>query len=407
MRDAPLKTLTTFWSDPARRTVLLLAIAQASFMSVQSAGIATTPLAGHMLLTLDKQWATLPVFLTHLGIMATTVPASFLMKRIGRRGGFSIGAMIGIASGLVSTLAIYQQSFSLLCVGAFAQGMAAAFAWYFRFAAAEVADEAFKPKAISLVMAGGLVAGLLGPQVAKDALNWLAPVTFAGIYVMIALFSAAVLVIVQGLKIPQPSAEEREGKGRPLSVIIREPRFITALTSSMFGYAVMTLIMASSPLAMLACGFGFADSASVIQVHVVAMFAPAFFTGHLITRFGVLPVIATGALLQALCAVVHLAGIAFENFFAGLALLGLGWSFTFIGGTTLLTSVYSPQEKAKVQAAHDFAVYGATAAAAAAAGFMSHQAGWAAINIAALPLMALVIGATLWLGYRQSRRAPA
>jgi MFS family permease len=380
-------------------------------MSVQAMGIAATPLAAYMLLGPDDKWlATAPVFLVHLGIMGTTIPASLLMGLIGRRAGFSIGALFGILSGVVACAAMYRQSFPLLCLAALFQGMQAAFFWYFRLAAADATEPAFRAKAISFVMAGGVLAGFLGPQVAKWSVDWLAPVTFAGVYMAMAGFSVAVLALVQLVRIPRLSAADRAANGRPMTEIMRQPTYRVALAASVFGYAVMTLTMSATPLAMLACGFGFADSATVIQAHIIGMFLPSFFTGHLINRFGVLPVIAAGGLIEVGCALVNLAGVGFGNFLIANVLVGLGWNFAYVGGSTLLTSTYTPAERAKVQASHDFTVYAATASAAALSGVLAAKAGWIVINLAALPLMAVVTGAALWLmahERRATRTAPA
>jgi MFS family permease len=389
----------------ARWNVALLATCQALFMCVMTMAIATTPLAGHALLGVDKTLATLPLVLNHVGIMLTTIPASLLMARIGRRAGFSIGTLLSIASGAVSVAAIYQQSFWGLCAGALLQGMAAAFAWYYRFAAADAADDAFRAKAISLVMAGGIVAGFVGPQVAKWAVGWLDPVIFAGVYLMVMAFSAVSFLVVQFIRIPPLAVEDRKSSGRPMREIARQPAYIVALISSMFGYGVMTLVMSATPLAMLACGFQFNDSATVIQAHVVAMFLPAFFTGHLINRFGVLPIIATGAFIQIGCSLVNLAGVDFMNFFVANIFVGLGWNFTFVGGTTLLTTTYRPAERAKVQASHDFLVYSTTALAAGLSGVLQAGPGWQVINIASLPMMAIVMIAAIWLINYQRRQA--
>ena len=403
--EAPAPTSTY------RRNVLVLAVAQALFMCTQSMGIATTPLAGHSLLGVDKSLATLPIFLNHAGIMLTTIPASLLMGRIGRRAGFTIGAVLAIAFGLLAAYAVLIRSFELLCVSALLQGSAAAFAWYYRFAAADTSPDEFKPKAISYVMAGGIAAGLIGPQIAKWTVDWFAPVTFMGVYVAISMTGASSVMLMQFLRIPRLTSAERAEGGRPLSEIARQPAYIAALISSMFGYGVMTLVMSATPLAMLACGFNFADSATVIQVHIIAMFLPSFFTGHLIQKFGVLTIIASGALIQVGCAVVNIAGIDFANFLVANALVGLGWNFTYVGGSTLLTRTYRPAERARVQASHDFVVYATTATAAALAGFLQQKSGWMAINIAALPLMGIVMATMLWLGLRERReartRAPA
>ena len=310
-------------------------------MSVQTMGIATTPLAAHAML-IDKSLATVPTFLQHAGLMATTIPASLLMAWIGRRGGFTVGALTGIGAGIISFLAILWQNFALLCIGGFLQGAAASFAWYFRFAAADASQPAFKPKAISLVMAGGVLAAFMGPMTAKWAVDWLEPLTFAGCYVMMAIFSAAVLLVVQAVRIPGLTAAEKSEGGRPMREIIRQPAYVVALISSMFGYGVMTLVMSATPLAMLACGFKFGDSATVITAHVVAMFLPSFFTGHLITRFGVLPIMIAGALISTGCGVVNLLGVDYWNFFLANILVGLGWNFMYVGGSTLLTTTYRP-----------------------------------------------------------------
>jgi MFS family permease len=407
-----------------RRNIGILAIAQALFQSVQGMAIATTPLAALTVLgsgTLwvgepqfrwlglsnDAQLATVPIFLAHLGLMTTTIPASLLMARLGRRAGFTVGGLAGVLSGLISLAGIFQQSFALMCLGAFFQGVAGAFAWYFRFAAADAADATYKAKAISLVMAGGVLAGLIGPQTAKWSVDLLAPVTFAGVYVMVAVFSALIILAVQALDIPNLTAAQKAEGGRPLLVIMRQPTYVVALTASMFGFAVMTLVMAATPLAMHACGYKFNDSATVIQAHSIAMFLPSFFTGHLISRFGVLRIIIAGALLELGCALVNLAGIDFWHFFIANILVGLGWNFCFVGGTTLLTETYRPVERAKAQGAHDFIVYGATATAALSSGLLQAGPGWALVNIMAMPLMAIVAFAALWLTAHRQRSATA
>jgi MFS family permease len=392
--------------SPMRANVALLALCQALMMSVQGMGIATTPLAGYALLGADKTLATVPLVLVHIGLMATTIPASLLMGWIGRRGGFSVGATAGMVAGAVSTWAIFEQSFLLLCLGAFFQGAAAAFAWYFRFAAADTADAAFRPKAISLVLAGGVIAGFAGPELSKWSKDLLAPVTFAGIYAMFIVLSGLMLLVVQGLRIPRLTAAERKEGGRPMAEIARQPAYVIAVVSSMLGYGVMTLVMSATPLAMLDCGFGFNDSATVIQAHIVAMFLPSFFTGYLIARFGVLNIIAVGAVLQLVCAAVNLTGIEFGHFLIANILVGLGWNFTFIGGSTLLTTTYRPAERAKAQASHDFIVYATTATAAGLSGLLHASVGWMVVNVAAMPMTAIMLAAVLWLASYQRRLAP-
>jgi len=389
---------------PVRRNVSLLALLQGLFMSVQAMGIATTPLAAFSLLGADKSLATVPIFLAHAGIMLTTIPASFLMDRIGRRGGFTVGIGLGLLFGAIAAYAVWIRSFEVLCIAAFLQGMSAAFAWYYRFAAADSSPVDFKARAISYVMLGGVIAGFAGPQIAKWTVDWFAPVAFMGVYVSICIVSVVSALVVQGIRIPRLTAVERASGGRPMREIARQPTYRVALISSMLGYGVMTLVMSATPLAMLACGYGFPDSATVIQVHIIAMFLPSFFTGSLIQRFGELPIIAAGALIQLACALVNLAGIDFWNFLIANLFVGLGWNFTFVGGSTLLTRTYQPAERAKVQASHDFTVYATTATAAALAGFLQQRAGWTVLNLAAIPLMATVVIATIWLA-RHLRKA--
>lgn len=383
-----------------RRNVPLLSIAQGMFMTVQSMGTVTLPLAA--LAMLEQKWlATMPLFLNHAGIMAMTIPASLLMARIGRRWGFTIGAMLSVLFGTIAAVAVWHRSFELLCLAAFLKGSAAAFAHYYRFAAADVSPLSLKPRAISYVMAGGIAAGFIGPELAKRTVDWFAPVTFMGVFVALSIIAAASLLLLQTLRIPPLTVQEKAKGGRPMREIVRQPAYITAVMSSMFGYAVMTLVMTSTPLAIVACGYGFYESATVIQWHIIAMFVPSFFTGHLIQRVGVLPVIGTGALIELGCALVNLAGVDFWNFLIANVLVGLGWNFAYVGGSTLLTRTYEPIERAKVQASHDFMVYAMTATAALASGVMHASAGWSAINYATLPLMASIVLATIWLAARQ------
>ena len=386
-----------------RRNVPLLIAAQALFMSTQTMAIATTPLAALAMLE-QKSLATVPIFLSHAGIMVTTIPASLLMARIGRRAGFTVGALLAILFGLAGAAAVWTQRFELLCLAAFLQGASAAHAWYYRFAAADVSPPALKPRAISYVMAGGVASGFIGPEIAKATVDLFAPTTFLGVYLAVSLVGLTSMVLLQALSIPRLSAAEQAKGGRPIAVIARQPAFVVALISSMLGYGVMTLVMSATPLAMVACGYRFGDSATVIQWHIIAMFLPSFFTGHLIQRFGALPIIVAGAVVETGCAVVNLMGIDFWNFLISNVLVGIGWNFTYVGGSTLLTRTYEPAERAKVQASHDFMVYATTATSALASGFMQATAGWNAINIATVPMMATIVLAALWLAARQ--RAP-
>jgi MFS family permease len=364
-------------------------------------GLTTTPLAAFAILGADKSWATVPLVFTHLGLMCGTVPASLLMDRIGRRAGFSLGALIGILAGAVGVWAIYEQSFWMLCTTAYLQGISVSFAWYYRFAAADAAPPSLRARAISLVLFGGILSGLMGGETAKWAKELLAPVTFAGVYVMYGVMCLMTLALLAFLDIPRPVRADYKEPARPLSEIARQPAFIVAVLSSMMGYGVMTTLMSATPLAMMGCGFSFEQGATVIQLHAIAMFAPALFTGHLIVRYGVLTVIGVGAAILIACVLIAMAGITFQHFLWANLLVGVGWNFCFIGGTTLLTTVYRPSERAKTQAAHDLAEFTTTAITAGLAGVILARAGWEFVNLLALPMILIVILATLWLYRRQ------
>ncbi len=374
-------------ADPTRKNVLILALCVALGMSGNGIVLAVGALAGAVMLV-DDGWATLPLAVMFTATMVTTIPASMLMGRVGRRAGFSIGALTGFCGASLAAFAIFANSFPLFVAASVPIGMFNAFAQFYRLAAADTASDAFRPRAISLVMAGGVLAALLGPTLAKWSYDLFAPVLFAGGYAVIAVLTLLSLALLQFVEIPRPSAADRRESGRPLGQILRQPKFITAAVSAAAGYGTMSLVMTATPLAMVACGFSFHDSATVIQWHALAMFAPAFFTGNLIQRFGALNVILVGALLNAGCLAVALSGIAFEQFLGALVLLGLGWNFMFIGGTSLLTETHTPAERAKTQAVNDFAVFTTVALASASSGVLHSRIGWEAVNLGmALPLL--------------------
>lgn len=385
----------------SRRNIPLLAVCQALAMTGASVTMTASALVGQML-AIDKSLATVPLAFQMTATMLTTIPASLLMRRLGRRAGFSIGSLFGITSGIVCALAIYLADFWLFVVGSMFMGATMGFATYYRFAAADVADERYRSRAISLVMAGGVAAAIAGPELAKWSAELLAPLSFAGCFAAIAVLHLGALLLLQATRIAPPSAQERRESGRPLKQIARQPVFLVAAFGGMIGYAVMALVMTATPLAMVACGFGFPDAAFVIQWHALGMFAPSFVTGRLINRFGVLNVMATGAALMLACIAVNLSGITMVHFWSALVLLGLGWNFLFIGATTLLTEAYAPAERAKSQALNDFAVFTAVAAASFFSGAVQGRLGWDGVNVAAiLPVVAALV-AVLWLKARRA-----
>lgn len=386
-----------------RRNVLLLALCQAFFMTSTSAIVTSAALIGYQL-SADKALATLPLAMQFIAVMAVTAPASFLMKRIGRRDGFTVGLCIGLVGAGLAIVAIREADFTLFCVACFFVGAFNAFGQYYRFAAADTAEDAFKSRAISLVMAGGVIASV-GPLLANFSKDLLPGDVFAGVYLMIAILYIASLVTLRFVNIPRPGEEERESGGRPLHRIMRQPVFIVAALGGMVGYMLMSLLMASTPLAMQGAGHGFFDTAQVIQWHVFAMFAPAFFTGHLIRRFGTPAIMAAGAVLIVACVAINLGGLNLAYFWIGGIALGVGWCFLFVGATTLVTESYSPAEKAKTQAANDFLVFGSVACAALLSGVLHETVGWQVMNYIALPFIAVVLIA-LFAMLRLRRRSP-
>lgn len=389
-----------------RRNVVLLAACQALSQTGSVMTITVSALTGHLLAD-NKAFATLPFSLTFVMMMVATVPASLLMGRLGRRAGFTIGQCIGIVGAAVATFAILGNDFVLFAVGSGIIGVHGAFWQYMRFAAADVASVDFRSRAISYVMTGGVVAALVGPELAKASRPLFEPIMFAGTYAAIGVLAAISIMLLQFLHVPTRAVRAAGIAGRKLTEIARTPAFLVAVLSAMLGYGSMNLVMTATPLAMHAAHFGFSDSAFVIEWHVLGMFVPGFFTGHLIHRFGVLRVILTGCVLMIAAMATNLAGQGFLNFLAGLVMLGMGWNFMFAGGTTLLTEVHAPSEKAKVQALNDFLVFATVGSASFSSGALQHAFGWQAVNLAiALPvLIAFLAAASLFVARRRTAAA--
>lgn len=388
-----------------RRNVLILAIGQGLYSSTTVILIATAGLVGVMLAP-SKAWATLPVSTFVIGTMLSTIPASHLMQRIGRRAGFLIGAFAGLLGALLAIYSIYVGNFALFCIAAGFQGTFQASSGFMRFAAADIATPAFRPKAISWVLTGGVVAAIFGTLIVIRTTDLMAPFTFAGCYVASAILSIATMVAMLWLDIPKAHDAEVSGPARALSEIIRQPRTFVAIGCATLSYGMMNLVMTATPIAMVDCGFASTDASWVIQWHVLGMFVPSFFTGHLIARFGVEKICIFGMGLLILSAIVAMAGIGFANFAIALILLGLGWNFGFIGGTTLLTGTYAPSERAKVQGFNDFAISVTMAIGSLASGKLLSGLGWNAVNLAVFPMAALAIALVLWLA-RQPRTRTA
>lgn len=389
----------------AKKNVALLATAQALLMTNNSTVIAINGLAGYALAT-NKALATLPVTGWVIGAAIATFPASMLMKRIGRRGGFTVGTLLGMLGAAICSAAVAWGDFWLLCVGTLVFGAYNGFAQYYRFAAADAAPMSFKSKAISLVLGGGLVGGFIGPEVSKLTVDALST-RYLGAYLSLMVFLAIVFAVIQLLNIPTPSEAEQREPGRPLAQIVAQPVFIIAVMSAALGYGIMNLLMTATPLAMGICGHPYASAALVIQWHVIGMFAPSFFTGSLIKRFGVLSVMFAGALLLYACVAIALSGITVPHFWFAMVILGVGWNFLYIGGTTLLTESYRPSEKAKVQGINDMIIFITMATTSFSSGLLLDRNGWDTINYLALPFITVAALGSLWMMTMRRGRAMA
>lgn len=381
----------------ARRNALILSCAQGLYFIGATIQIGLAGLAGHLLAD-DKAYATLPVTAYVLGTLVSTVPASMFMRRWGRKAGFSIGALCGLASSTFAVFAIFEANFWMFCLALFISGGYQAFAQYYRFAAADTASAHFRPTAISWVLAGGLVAAIAGPQIIIYTKTTFAPVLYAGSFAAIAIASTIAIGVLQLIDIPKAPATAKDGTPpRPLREILRQKKLKISIFTGMVSYASMTFVMTATPLAMVACGHTVDSAAWAIQWHVLAMFAPSFITGKLITRFGREPVILTGLVLLALAGAVALSGLAIWQFNLAMILLGVGWNLGYIGSTTLVTDCHRPEERNKVQAVNEFMVFGLVALASFASGKLLHDAGWSTISITYLPLVALAAGLILML----------
>ncbi len=377
----------------------LLAACQAMLFSNSSTMASINGLAG-MALTTNPAIGTLPVTTWVLGGAIATLPASMYMKRVGRTQGLIAGASTGIVAALICALAIGLHNFWLLCLGTLVFGASNATGQYYRFAAADVSPYDYKARAISLVLAGGLVGGILGPGASRFSVDAFGE-RFLGAYLFLIVFSLITIALLKATRIPDPTAAEQASGGRPLLEIARQPKFVVAVLAGAIGYGVMNLLMTATPIAMNLCGHPFGDAAFVVSSHVIAMFAPSLVAGSLIKRFGVLNIILAGAALNAACIAVALGGVDVAHFWWSLVLLGVGWNFMYIGGTTLLTETYRPQEKAKAQGTNDMCIFVMMVLSSLTSGLLVTSAGWDRVNLLAIPLLVVVAVAALWLSFRR------
>ncbi|MEM9487353.1 MAG: MFS transporter [Cyanobacteria bacterium P01_F01_bin.116] len=379
----------------AKSQVALLALCQATAMTTNTILVTVAALIGYALAT-DKALATMPLAMRQVATMVATIPASLLMQRIGRRGGFLVGTMIGLMGASIGIYSLTLADFWLFTLSTTLLGISNSFVGYYRFAAADVADEGFRPQAISWVLAGGIIAAILGPWMATGSKGWFNSELYIGALVAILGLQILTSMVLLGLHIPTVATGHNADDTRSLSTIMRQPKFLVATLGSTISYSVMVFIMTATPLAMAVESHSFDQTAAVIQWHVLGMFAPSLITGWLIKRLGVLQIIVTGAVLNLGCVGLNLAGTTFWHFATALLLLGLGWNFMYVGSTTLLTETYVPAEKGKVQAIHDFVVFTVVALATFLAGRVFYRFDWAMLNQMSWPLVLFTLLVVLW-----------
>jgi len=417
----------------ARRNVTILVLAQAILGSQMPMIFLVGGLAGQSLAS-NICFATLPISMIVLGSMLSATPVSSIMQRYGRRAGFFLGAAGGASGALIAAYGLFVSSFPIFLAGSFLTGIYMSAQGFYRFAAADTASETYRPKAISYVMAGGLVSAIIGPQLASATSLSLSAIPFVGTYIAVAvlnIFGSLLFFFIDIPKPPVPSVDAPRGRSR--MELLRTPRIAVAVICAMVSYALMNLVMTSTPLAVVGCGIAgdtsvppfLADLFSgeetsalfkiiagfVVTGHVLAMFAPSFFTGHLINKFGVEKIIGAGLLILAAAGLVALQGVRLENFFIALILLGIGWNFGFIGATSMLAGAHAPHERGRMQGLNDLLVFGGVTFASLASGGLMNcsggtpQAGWAAVNYAMIPFLILAGGALLWLMLHDRRTA--
>jgi len=389
----------------ARRNVIVLVAAQAILGAQMSVIFIVGGLAGQILAP-NPCIATLPLSMIVLGSALTARPLARFMQDRGRRAGFLLAVLAGGLGAGLAAWGLSAGSFWLFMAGSLLTGIYMSAQGFYRFAATDLASEDYAPRAISWVMAGGLAAAIIGPAVVR-ATDGLTAVPFLAAYLAVIGLNALGPFLFAFLDSPKPApAEAGAEAGRPLAELLRQPQIAVAMICGMVAYALMNLVMTSTPLAVVGCGFGPTDAANIVSAHVLAMFAPSFFTGHLIARFGAERIVAAGLLLLALAGATALSGVELSHFFATLILLGMGWNFGYIGATTMLSRAHAPEERGRVQGLNDAVVFGGVFLASLSSGGLmncsggSVVAGWNAVNLAMLPFLVLAGGALIWLMLR-------
>ncbi len=387
------------------RNVWLLFFCLALMNSVTAGQTVMSALIGHAL-AVDKALNTLPMAIQMTATMAASIPAGIVFARLGRKPGFLLGCAGSLLGSLIFALGVWRGNFEIYCVGAAFAGLGFGISQHLRFAAAEVAASDARARAVSLVMTGGILAAIFGPEIVKRTNMMLPPMTFLATYLCLTILPVICALLLLFVRLPP--ATRRIAEPVPFRAIIARPSFLTAVASSMVGYGTMNLVMASTPLQMLFCGFGVNSSADVIRAHSIAMFLPGFVTGRLINRFGVHPIICIGAALTALCVATNLGfPPVIPTFMVALVLLGVGWNFMFVGGTTLLATAHDPHERVRVQATNDFIVFGTVACTAFTSGAVEAIGGWEALNLMVLPPTLIAAGLVIWHWMARARLAPA
>jgi len=386
-----------------RVTVWRLFFCQALMQATVVGQVAMSALIGHTL-SADAALATLPMAVQMTTVMLASIPAGILFARMGRRAGFVVGAIASICGSLLFAAGVYTSSFLIYCMGSAFAGVGFGIAQHYRFAAAEVAPPAFRARAISLVMTGPILSAIAGPEIVKQTYDMVLPYLFLATYLILAVLPFFCLLLLAGTKLPPPPPPQKVAT--PIGEIIARPSFVAAAVAGLVAYGSMNLIMTATPLEMMLCGFGVGASASVIQWHAVAMFAPGFVTGQLIGRFGMRRMMMAGAALTAACALFSLLGATFWHFVVGLVLLGVGWNWMFVSATALLATAYEPAERMRAQAANDFIVFGTVAFTAFLSGYLHARLGWTVLNLAVIPPLVAALALLLWQQRAQTRGLP-